>query len=745
VTKRLLISCTVIALFAITAFLQLSGTAPVAPAAASFSTQSTGGDFSTLLARVEKSEDFDLRTGLEITPAGLAITRDGAANLYGDLYNNNIQSVRVNGKLATIDPATRSWSYRIEPGSGLLNAGVNRILVRAFMGTGNSARLLRQRHIDIYYDSGAWTEKSGVLKVEKTAGLKAIVKRFINGQTRHVEHWTAADSPYHVSADVTVPEHHLLVIEPGVSVFFDENTRLVVRGELRAAGTDFERIHMRATPGQAFVSDIRPELEQSPPHWGGIQFHDSESPGNLVSKVDIEYAQSPNGSIGVHRSQLRIDDVGISGTLEFKIFTNESSLIVENCIFGNMFPEDLNPLDMTPMIDNTGEHIKGLAGVSFPKDGYYIIRNNYFGTNKGHNDIIDVDSNQYPDSVLQILNNYFAGAGDEAIDGGGDILVDGNIFRDFRKDRENDTDGDVNVISTGDTLKTVMVITRNVFIDVDHVVNFKRGAFGYFENNTISGITPPYSSPGTESPPRKQSFSVINLIIPDRDDPLHSPPRDPAGLGAYTSGNIFVDIPQTIFGHPDLNPIPDDFKSRLKFWMKSYWQVSLLEMHHSLLESADLVANADGMHGRKFDYDLGTARFVNPAQLDFTLEAGSPGYRKGPNGIDMGAAVPAGANISGEPTGTTASDRATLVVGGPGIFSFVYRVNDGPWSDEIEIGDPRDFDTGAIRRTATLELENLQEGRYTVYVRGRNFAGVLQPENEPFRSKSWVVKKDAEN
>ena len=86
-----------------------------------------------------------------------------------------------------------------------------------------------------------------------------------------------------------------------------------------------------------------------------------------------------------------------------------------------MFADDEFPIEMTPSIDNDAEQIMGVGGI--PKNGHYIIRNNYFGTNKGHNDVIDVDSNQYPAPILQILNNYFAGSGDEAIVGGGFFLV----------------------------------------------------------------------------------------------------------------------------------------------------------------------------------------------------------------------------------------------------------------------------------------------------------------------------------
>ena len=71
-----------------------------------------------------------------------------------------------------------------------------------------------------------------------------------------------------------------------------------------------------------------------------------------------------------------------------------------------------------------------------------MIKNNVFGTNKGHNDVIDADSNRVTNGpILQILNNVFHGAGDELLDLGGDVYVAGNLFRNvFKDDSTSDRD-----------------------------------------------------------------------------------------------------------------------------------------------------------------------------------------------------------------------------------------------------------------------------------------------------------------
>src|SRR5437870_756506 len=101
----------------------------------------------------------------------------------------------------------------------------------------------------------------------------------------------------------------------------------------------------------------------------------------------------------------------------------------------------------------------------------------------------------------------------------------------------------------------------------------------------------------------------------------------------------------------------------------------------------------------------------------FRLRPGAPAIGTGPNGLDMGALVPAGASISGEPASPTDRTEAVLRIGGPGIVAFRYRVNDGPYSAETPIAD--------LLAGETVRLSNLRDGRYTVYVVGKKFGGRL--------------------
>jgi len=89
--------------------------------------------------------------------------------------------------------------------------------------------------------------------------------------------------------------------------------------------------------------------------------------------------------------------------------------------------------------------------------------------------------------------------------------------------------------------------------------------------------------------------------------------------------------------------------------------------------------------------------------------------------------VPDGAAICGEPDELTYHTDATLTVGGPGITNYMFRINNGPWSQELSVDVP-------------IELANLPDGNsYTVYVIGKNSTGIWQSEENPSTSRTWTI------
>ncbi len=100
--------------------------------------------------------------------------------------------------------------------------------------------------------------------------MDVIVSLGLVSGTITTQTWTAVNSPYRVTGEVTVPAGETLTIEPGVDVLFDEDVRFHVSGSLDAVGT--------ATDSIRFVAGTAAE-------WGGLG----------ISEGSIAYARFSNG------------------------------------------------------------------------------------------------------------------------------------------------------------------------------------------------------------------------------------------------------------------------------------------------------------------------------------------------------------------------------------------------------------------------------------------------------------------
>jgi hypothetical protein len=110
----------------------------------------------------------------------------------------------------------------------------------------------------------------------------------------------------------------------------------------------------------------------------------------------------------------------------------------------------------------------------------------------------------------------------------------------------------------------------------------------------------------------------------------------------------------------------------------------------------------------------------------------------------MGALVPAGASISGEPASATTNRSATLTVAGPGIYAYRWKLNNGPWSAEVPLTTNILIAPTMFDQAQPIRLTNLADGTYTVSVIGKNSAGYWQSTNNPTASKTWTVTSPAE-
>jgi hypothetical protein len=319
-----------------------------------------------------------------------------------------------------------------------------------------------------------------------------------------------------------------------------------------------------------------------------------------------------------------------------------------------------------------GEYIDG--------DEYLILDGNIFGASTSNDDVIDFMGAEWPGPVVQVLNNIFLGGGDDGLDlDGTDAYIEGNLFTNFHLNTSRTTT--CNAIATGkpqdgSSNRSEITVVRNVFFDVDHAVLLKEDCYMNAQNNVFVGAT--------DAAIQLNEVGGTNVSGP--------------GKGAYMDGNIFWNN-KDLFKHLEQ-------------------ATEGVVINHSIVPEEFVGFGQGNIDADPVFVDSGT---------DFRLKAGSPAIGAGPCGLDMGAYVPAGAAICGEPDTVTFHTNATLTVGGPGITSYKYRVNNGPWSQELSVDTP-------------VVLSNLVNGQtYTVYAIGRNLAGVWQSEDKPIASRTWTI------
>jgi len=559
---------------------------------------------------------------------GFYQTNTNKVSLNGTANAIETRSVKVNGQPATWSQRYGTWSIS----NIALNPGINRIVVQTFGGPNGSGDEFENRYIDIWYNDGNVTDISGTLTSNTVLN--------------------ASSGPWRVTGIVTVPAAVTLTIEPGTTIFFEPNTKIVINGRLVAEGMEYRFIRFTRTPGTSGI-------------WNGLQFANTVR-DNRITYAVLEYGQTDDGMIGMANSSVLLDHLTLDNTILNRIRTENSSLVLRHSIFTDTVPPG------QPPTDNRTEHIWG-TGV--PVGGQFIIENNVFGRTPGHNDAIDFDGPSRPNPIPQILNNVFLGGGDDALDLETDAHVEGNVFANYIKDEYNTASGESNVISAGGGRHYVIV--RNIFRNAQHVAQVKNDAFLTFVNNTVVDAC--------------EAAIYFDLGLPGREP----------GRGAYVDGTIFWDTPEIFAGIVVTTELTVNRS------------IVPLQWHY--------------LGGGNIDAD---PLFVDP-NSDLHIKPMSPAIGTGPCGLDMGAYVPAGAAVCGEPDAVTYRTQATVTVDGPGITHYKYRFKDNDslsdWSGEFDVNTP-------------VILTSLQNGHsYTVYATGKNSAGIWQTDPCCATSRTWRV------
>jgi hypothetical protein len=546
-------------------------------------------------------------------------------------------------------------------------------------------------------------------------------------------HWTTVGSPYRLTGDATVLPGVTLVVEPGVSVFADNLKRVTVNGIIKVLGTAEAHVRFSHLPGAPRLDDPRePGTQMVAPKWGGILLTDSLSAENIIRYADFFGAQptAVEGAITVVRSECLVDHCSFRGSYLHGIYGKNCSLTVQDSYFPTVFPAGKEALGQT--LDNLSEMIEvdsdpadaGVVGrpeffQGFPIGGHLRMYRNRFDGSTGHNDLVDITSGTWGVTpILDAQDNYFHGpTGDEHIDLNGDAYMAGNIFENCTKDIYTSDQGYANGISSdvGTATETTVVVARNFFSHVDHAVNVKRGSAVIFEHNTFADVNADYHFVrGTFT--QDVHGSAVNFFIPED--------TGRAGDGAYLAYNLF-------YGQAGGVPL-----SRVLSWADldlaaQPAKTTKIEMAANFLDAAIQdpfigTKHPDNVTAAVWQVRLGDPLFVDRANRNYHLLPHSPARGSAPHGLDYGATVAAGCYLDNVPPALTPATGAGILVGGPGIFAYQWRLDGGAWSAPVAIapgGFPR---TGATVRTATLALADLTNGSHTLEISGQDFAGNWQ-------------------
>ena len=506
--------------------------------------------------------------------------------------------------------------------------------------------------------------------------------------------WTAAAGPYSVTSNLTVAGGATLTLQPGTTVYLGSGVNFTIAngGRLLAEGTAGAPIRFTVAPGSG-VS------------WGGLTINGSVgSPETRIAYALIE----GNGATGIEVAggTLYLDHTTFGTTTHQYVSLDSSSFLISHCVF----PSSTAPFEL----------LHGTGGIK--AGGRGIVEDCFFGTTTGYNDIMDFTggNRDLGQPIIQFYNNVFTGASDDILDlDGTDAWIEGNIFLHAHKNGSPDSSSAISGGNNGSDTSEITII-RNLFFDCDQAATAKQGDFFTLLNNTIIHTT---KTGGVDT-----ASGVVN--VRDLD-----PSPTTFGAGFYLEGNIIEDAEQLVRNY-DGAQTTVTFKNNL---LPFAW-------------TGPGSGNSTNDARLKCIPQLSETQFAswNQAQVMrdwFSLRPGSPALAAGPNGVDMGALIPCGTSISGEPPVLTPAANAALTVGvvrsgsgipaagfpnGSGYTHYQWRLDGGAWSAETPTTTP-------------ITLTGLANGPHYVEVTGKRDSGWYQdavefaPDNLVTTSRTWTV------
>lgn len=496
----------------------------------------------------------------------------------------------------------------------------------------------------------------------------------------------AAKSPYIISGNLTVLSNVTLTIEAGVEVQFDSDASLTVAngGQLLANGT-----------AEAPVAFTRPSSQS--PLWRNIVIQGgTNSPETRITHAWFE-GNSTSPCIHVDGGSVYLTHLEFNTRNCRYIDIDNSSFILSHCYF--------------PGTIGDHEPIHGVGGIR--PGGHGIIQNCFFGPISGYNDTIDFTGCNRPGPIIQVINNVFAGTGDDNLDlDSSDAWVQGNIFLHAHKNGSPDTSSPVSGGNDNGQNGDATII-GNFFYDFDQAVMAKQGNFYTLLNNTMVRQS---HEGGTDT---------TGALLCVQDNNMTE------GKGMYLERNIVVDIEN----------LTRNVANAVITFTNNFLPLQWSGAGGGNLNSDPMLAHIP---------DLQATMFTNWASAQvmkqwLSLRANSPARHSVNGSIDAGADIPFGVLLTGAPAHATTSREITVWPGpcvtapipasdwpeGAGYTHYKWQLDDSDWSLEISARLP-------------ILATNLTPGIHTLRVIGKNDAGFYQDdprfeENATVTAHSWVI------
>lgn len=504
-------------------------------------------------------------------------------------------------------------------------------------------------------------------------------------------HWELADSPVILTSTFNVAANQELIIDPGVEVrCHGSSDAITCAGKITALGTQAQPIRfVRSAAGTAWRRIVISGTQKSTFAW--CDFDGANTSGT------IRGSGTSSVSPQVHLENCRFLNTDVQ--MVDLVYT---SCELINCEFDSIGAQEL------------------IHFSNMPASGYALVKGCRFGlpgvpATSGYNDIIDFTGGNRPGPIARFVDNIFLNCVDDCFDmDATDAHIEGNIFLNVLQGAQRDSSS--NPITTGEgSGVSELVICRNYFYNCEHLLLLKDNGAATVQNNTfLKMVSNPVAltAAGATIPP-----GIILFGEPWRGRPL--------GAGAIYEGNIAWDLAPVIqtTPFPLFNPAS-----------------SYLRVNYSLIQGNNYAGTGNLTADPLFVSTTGID--YNTIKAALQLQAGSPAIGTGPNGLDMGAAVPAGASLSGQPTGTTSATSATITVAGPGIWVYKWRLNGGAWSADVPLVPTSVLNGGLFSATmydnpTPITLTNLADGPYTLEVLGKSSGGDWQ--DTPVTA-TWTVQ-----